>query len=157
MRKPLELKSPDNAMALACWLLTTVLGASFAIGQASSPGLVIMLGPFLAPYGLLMMLSGGVGLTAAVSCSRSSKPSRWLTAECVASIVFACVWALYSVASQLAPNATKVGLILFGLMAVAGGWRAVQIMVELFRLRLAEVKPVRIVTVESLADPRDIT
>jgi hypothetical protein len=152
MTKPLELKSPDNAQALAVYLLAAVLGASFAVGSSKSPGMAALLGGWSNGWGLAMLLAGCAGFTSAVLCPRASRPARWLKAEQVACAVLAVLWATYCFATQVVPGATIVGLILFGIMAIASGWRSAQIVVELIRLRQASAQ---VVTVTVVADPRD--
>jgi hypothetical protein len=154
MSKPLELKSPDNAQSLGFYLLAVVLGASFAAGASQSAGLTILLGDMVAPWGLVMMLSGLTGFVSAVSCRRSYRPQKWLNVERHAAGVLGAVWVSYTVGTQLVPNATKVGLFLFGILAVASLWRACEVSWELRTLRQAMIMPAT-VTVESLADPHD--
>jgi hypothetical protein len=155
-RKPLELKSPDNAMALGAYLLTAVLGGAFVIGKASSPGLTLLLSdPWVPAWGLLMVLSGLTALTAAMTCSHSLSPVRWLKAERFATVGVCVSWAIYAYGTQAVPAHTSVGLILFGLQAAQAGWRFEQLSVELRHIRQAIEKPT-VVIVESLADPRDI-
>lgn len=154
--RPLELKSPDNAMALGLYLTIALLAIAVLINPIGSP----ILAHFFAGkaalaslWGLIMLAAASVGLTSAIVAPRLSRPRRALAAESLGALGVAMTVGLYVVALALAPTATGLGLAIFVGFTLAGAWRFAQLIKELRLLRLAQRKQ-HTATLESLADPR---
>ena len=154
--KPLELKSPDNAMALGLYLTIALLAIAVLLNPIGSPVLAHFFAGraiLAAGWGLLMLFSASVGLASAIIAPRLSRPRRALSVEATGAIGVAATVGTYVVALSMAPTATVLGLVIFVGFTLAAAGRAAQLIKELRLIRIAQQKKIT-ATLESLADPR---
>lgn len=152
--KPLELKSPDNAMALGLYFVIVIVAVALLIKPTITAIMVGFFGAaFLVPvWALFMLLASGTGLISAFLAPKLQRPVLALRAECGAVLCVGLATGCYVAALLGAPHSLMTLLVWGGISAVCL-WRSLQVFRELRLLRVAQRKRVT-ATLESLADPR---
>lgn len=153
--KPLELKSPDNAMALGLYFVLTVVGGALLIAPAITAIMASFFGTAaLVPvWALTMLLSAGGGLVSAFLADKIVHPVRALRVEASSVTVLGLTIVCYVLALLAAPKFSGITLIIWAGIACVCFWRALQVWRELRLIKIAQRRKLTTV-MESLADPR---
>lgn len=134
-----NLTSSTHAWVIVAYIFTIVNGMAFQSGLASSRGLTMLLSDWGYTVWASAMILSGVGcLIASIAMPKVLEPSGMLWAEFVSVLVLATCFGLYEwglllIGLETAPT-TQFLAVCF---AVGGVARAIQIQVDLYRLRRA--------------------